>query len=477
MSMSKFNLMSVPGQRPRWSGLLLGFLLTTFLAALIFVAYLFLSWGQSAMAQAPHLPPLSLPKLVRSAADGDDQSAATLSTLFQPASRSQEAAQTVTGRITVLVMGVDARPNQTYMLTDSIIVLTFNPQTQSGGMLSIPRDLLVRPSSINREVKINMVHPIGEASGVPGGGPVLLRDTIEELTGYPIDYYVRVNFDGFKKIIDLIGGIDIDVPYDIVDHEYPTENFGIEELYIPKGRHHMDGELALKYARTRHADNDYRRAARQQQVIMAIKDKVMQPGIMASLLPRLPGLAIALANSVQTDMPVEKVIALARTVDKMGLDNLTRVVIDQKMGEVNPAYGELGYTLIPDLNKVRAAAAAIFADAPAGPSPEEAERQVIQAEAARIIVLNGTQETGLAAKAQAMLITNGFNVTTVGNADRVDYTETWLVSYGDTKPATVEALAQWFKIPPSRIRSEPPSDTVDVTLIIGQDQVQAATTP
>lgn len=478
MSMSNPKHFSVPGQRSLWSGLLLGSLLTVFVAALVFVAYLFLSWGQSALAQAPHLPPLQLPKLVRSAANGDGQPATTLSTLFQPASgRSQESTQTVTGRITVLLLGVDARPKQTYMLTDSIIVLTLNPQTQSAGMLSIPRDLLVRPSSINREVKINMVHPIGEDSGVPGGGPALLQDAIEELTGYPIDYYVRINFEGFKKIIDLIGGIDIDVPYDILDPKYPTEDFGIEELFIPKGRQHMDGDLALKYARTRHADNDYRRADRQQQVILAIKDKVTQPGMMASLLPRLPGLAIAMANSVQTDMPVEKAIALARTIDKVGFENLTRIVIDQKMGEVNPLYGDLGYVLIPDVNKLRAAAAAIFADAPAGPSPEEAERQVVQAEAARIIVLNGTQEKGLAAKTQATLIINGFNAATVGNADRVDYAETWLISHGEDKPATVEALARWFNIPPERIRSEPPSDTVDVTLIVGQDQVQAAAAP
>ncbi len=478
MSTSKSKSMSVPGPRSLWSGLLLGFLLTTFVAALIFVAYLFLSWGQSALAQAPNLPPLELPKLVRPATSSDGQVATTLSTLFQPASsRSQESTQTVTGRVTVLIMGVDARPKQTYMLTDSIIVLTLNPQTQAAGMLSIPRDLLVRPTSINREVKINMVHPIGEDSGVPGGGPALLQEAIEELTGYPIDYYVRINFEGFKKIIDLIGGVDIDVPYDIVDHKYPTENYGIEELRISKGLQHMDGELALKYARTRHADSDYRRADRQQQVIMAIKNKVTQPGMMASLLPRLPGLAIAMANSVQTDMPVEKALALARTVDKLGFDNLTRVVIDQKMGQVNTNYNELGYVLIPDMNKLHAAAAAIFADAPTGPTTAEAERQVVQAEAARIIVLNGTQEKGLAAKTQATLITNGFDVATVGNADRVDYAETWLVSHGDTKPATVEALARWFNIPPARIRSDPPSDAVDVTLIVGQDQIETAPSP
>ena len=89
-----------------------------------------------------------------------------------------------------------------------------------------------------------------------------MRQTLSEVTGYPIDYQVTVNFDGFRQIIDLVNGIDIDVPRDIVDKEYPTEDFGIEELFIPKGLQHMDGDVALKYARTRHADSDYGRAER-----------------------------------------------------------------------------------------------------------------------------------------------------------------------------------------------------------------------
>ena len=93
------------------------------------------------------------------------------------------------------------------------------------------------------------------------------------------------------------------------------------------------------------------------------------------------------------------------------------------------------------------------------------------------MVLNGTQEPALAAKTQAKLITGGFNVITVGNADSAGYTETLLVTHGDKTPATVEALARWFNIPPDRIRSEPPSDQVDVTIIVGTDQAPTAAAP
>ncbi|OQA38856.1 MAG: putative transcriptional regulator YvhJ [Chloroflexi bacterium ADurb.Bin325] len=463
------------GRASLWSGLLLGSLLMIFVAAFLYVAYMFLSWGQSAAAQAPEMEPLALPRLVRLAADTGETVETASGALFLPArGRAAEAQPVALDRTTVLLMGMDARPGQRVARTDTIIVLTLNPQTGSAGMLSIPRDLKVRPPISSNDMKITSVYPTGEVIGYPGGGAALLGDTVKELIGYPIDYYVRINFEGFIGIIDLIGGVEIDVPMEIYDDKYPDNNYGYEPpVHFLPGLQTMDGERALKYARTRHSSSDYARAARQQQVIMAIKDKVTQPGVMASLLPRLPGLAIAMANSVETDMPIDKAIALARTVEQADLANVTRIVIDSKMGQVIPNDPKLGYILVPDLNKIRAAAAAIFADEAVGPSPEESARQVILDEAARITVLNGTQEKGLAAKTQAMLVTNGYNVVTVGNADRADYAETWLVTYGDAAPATVEALVQRFNIPPARIRSEPPSDQMDIGLIVGDDQAQA----
>ncbi len=458
-----------------WSGLILGGLLTVFVAMLAYVAYLFLSWGQVAAQQAPEMAPLALPQIMRPAAENAVQLTSAESSLFRPAGRAQqdEPAAAVK-RTTILLLGVDARPGQTIARTDSIILLTFNPETSAAGMLSIPRDLKVRPTALNRDMKITSVFPAGEAAGYPGGGPALLEETISELLGYSVDYYVVVNFDGFKDIIDLIGGVEITVPYEIYDDKYPDEKYGyLPPVHFLPGKQLMDGDTALKYARTRHADNDYARAGRQQQVIMAIKDKVTAQGQMAALLPRLPGLAVAMANSVQTDVSVDKAIGLARAIDKMDLNNIARVVIDPKMGRVIPNDPELGYTLVPDLTKVRAAADAIFADVAAGPSPEEVARQTIQAEAARIVLLNGTQEKGLASKLQATLITQGYNVTTVGNADNADYGESELVIHGEIKTATVNALMNWFGITEDRVSTQPAAEDRDITVVVGDDQVQA----
>ncbi len=342
-------------------------------------------------------------------------------------------------------------------------------------MLSIPRDLKVRPSALNRDMKITSVYPAGEAVSYPGGGAALLEETITELLGYPIDQYVIVNFDGFKQIIDLIGGVDIEVPYEIYDDKYPDENYGyLPPVHFLPGKQHMDGDTALKYPRTRHADNDYARAGRQQQVIMAIKDKVTQQGQMAALLPRLPGLAVAMANSVQTDIPIDKALTLARVIDKMDLNNIARVVINPKMGTVIQNDGALGYTLLPDVPKVRAAADAIFADQAEGPTPEEVQRQTIHAEAARVVLLNGTQEKGLASRMQAKLVTQGYNVVTVGNADRADYDKSSLVIYGEPKQATVDGLMTWFGISEDHVTTLPAADDRDIAVIVGSDQSAAA---
>jgi LCP family protein required for cell wall assembly len=456
-------------------GLLLGSLLMIFVVAFVYVAYLFVGWGRSAADNMPEMPPLALPKLVQAAAAPDVVESGSPGVLFPVSDRNpQETAPALQDRITVLLMGVDNRPGQTVARTDTIMLLTIDPKTGSAGMLSLPRDMLVPAPALNDSVKINTIHVYGEIRNYPGGGPAMLRDTLVDLLGYPIDYYVRVNFDGFREIIDLIGGIDVQVARDIRDDSFPDENYGYDPLYIPAGLQHMDGDLALKYARVRHIDTDYMRAARQQQVILAVKDKITQPGQLAALLPRLPGLALALANSVQTDMPVEKAIMLARTVGQMDLANPTRAVIDSTMGKVSldPA---LGYILTPDMDKVKAVAAAVFSETQSGPKVSEAEiaRQAVQSEGARLVVLNGTTEGGLGTELATSLAADGYQVVAVGNADRADYEQTELVTYGDGKDVTREALVNRFGIAPDRIRSEPPSDSADLALIVGADHAIA----
>ncbi len=270
-----------------------------------------------------------------------------------------QAAVELNDRITLLLLGTDIN-----LKTDTVMVLTLDPRTQSAGILSLPRDLKVRPPAFDIDMKLNMVYAAGEAGSYPGGGSALVRNTAAALIGHPIDYTLNVDFTGFKALIDAIGGVDIDVPTEIYDAAYPDDRNGyLPPVHFKAGRQHMDGEAVLKYARTRHADNDFMRAARQQQIVMAIQDKMSKPGQMAALLTRLPHLLTTLAGSVQTDLPIDNMTAIARQVERIDGDKVTRFVIDTQMGTVIPNDPNLGYVLVPDVDKVRAIAATIFTDA------------------------------------------------------------------------------------------------------------------
>ncbi len=277
-------------------------------------------------------------------------------------------------RITIVVLGVDNRPTEPLGRSDTMIVLTFDPQTGAAGMISLTRDLLVTIPGLPFRAKINTANFYGDLYKMPGGGPELLRKTASAFLGYPIDYWVRINFDGFRQIIDGIGGIDINVPTAINDPQFPDDNYGYDPLYIPAGLVHMDGTLALKYARTRHEDSDYGRVHRQQQVIRAVMDKMLRPEN-AGLLLKMPALALTFGRSIQTNLPVSKAITLIRLMDQMNQTDgigLTSAVVDNSMGTI-VTDSAWGWVLIPDMRKVHAAAARVFETRPpqraANPAP------------------------------------------------------------------------------------------------------------
>ena len=142
--------------------------------------------------------------------------------------------------------GTDERPDEGVPLrTDTMILLSLDPSGQTLGMLSLPRDLWVPIPGKNTTAKINTAYTIGSQTNYPGGGPQLAKDTVSSFIGRPVDYYVRVNFDGFREIVDLIGGVDINVPYTIHDEEYPTENYGVETFHLDAGLQHLDGAADL----------------------------------------------------------------------------------------------------------------------------------------------------------------------------------------------------------------------------------------
>ncbi|CAG0947467.1 partial Polyisoprenyl-teichoic acid--peptidoglycan teichoic acid transferase TagU, partial [Anaerolineae bacterium] len=216
--------------------------------------------------------------------------------------------------ISLLVLGIDERESQSGpWRTDTLIAVTIDPVALTAAGLSIPRDLWVTIPGLQREGKINTAHFFGDAEAYPGGGPALAQATVEAMLNVPMQYYVRVNFSAFEKLIDLIGGIDVDVPYPIDDPLYPDSGYGYEPLTIPAGRIHMDGRLALKYARTRHeAMGDFDRMQRQQQVILAVRDKLTQGDRLGPLLTQAGSILDTLGESIKTNLTLEQIIQLAQ---------------------------------------------------------------------------------------------------------------------------------------------------------------------
>jgi LCP family protein required for cell wall assembly len=368
--------------------------------------------------------------------------------------------------INVLLLGTDERPDEySPPRTDTIILLSFNPNTGAVGMISMPRDLWVPIPGINTTTKINTAYMLGELRNYPGGGAQLIKDTVSSFIGRPVDYYVRVNFDGFREIIDLIGGVTVDVPYTIHDEEYPTADYGVETFHLDAGIQHLDGETALKFARTRHGDSDYGRARRQQDIIRSVAQQVTDAGMLPQLLGRIPQLLITMQNSIQTDIPIQVGIDLAQRMRSGG--DTQQLVLDNRYGEETFS-SEGAWILLPDRARVRTALNAYFATIDAPPGAQKLA--LADPAAVRIEILNGTTQPGAAARTAELLTQQGWQIASIGDADRSDYVQTVVINYGvaDSVAAMVSGDLS-LEPEQAQINGLAASTPIDIRIVIGRD--------
>jgi LCP family protein required for cell wall assembly len=192
-------------------------------------------------------------------------------------------------------------------------------------VISIPRDLWVNIPGYGAS-RINTAYFLGQVSYGYGTsyGPELARQVASQVLGIPIGYTITVDFDGFRKLVDMIGGIEIDVPVAINDPLYPDENYGTFQLIIPEGRQEMDGERALQYARTRHGNSDFDRAKRQQAVLDAVRDRLLQP----EQLPHLPEYLWAARDEVETTLSLPDLFYIARFLRSLERQQIHMHVIE-----------------------------------------------------------------------------------------------------------------------------------------------------
>jgi polyisoprenyl-teichoic acid--peptidoglycan teichoic acid transferase len=369
-------------------------------------------------------------------------------------------------RVNILLLGIDQRESDKGpWRTDTMILVSIDPATNSASMLSIPRDLWVTIPGYG-ESRVNMAHFMGDAKNYPGGGVALAQKTVWYALGVPVHYYARINFDAFERMVDAIGGITINVERAIHDESYPDNNYGTMVIDIPAGVQTMDGRTALQYARSRHGTGDFDRMNRQQAVIIAARDKVLSLDIPLSSIPKMLDIV---GDSVKTNLTLKEMYALAEMVKKIDPNGIKRGAIDGSMTTtvVTP---EGWMVEVPDWDKVRVMVDTLF-PAPSqstAPTPSLIQAQLAN-EGARIALENGTLTEGLAQTMAEKLREQGYNVVRIDNARRFDHAQTVLVAYSEM-PYTVQALAEQFSISQDRIRTEGGgADGMDIVVILGRD--------
>lgn len=382
-------------------------------------------------------------------------------------------------RINILLLGIGGENHDGPYLSDTIILLSLQPSTKQIALLSIPRDLLVYVPGYGYG-KINVANATGEAEK-KGTGPVLAGEVVNKITGQPVNYYVRVDFQAFKELVNAVGGINLYVDKSFTDTQYPTYDYKIQTISFEKGWQEMDGERALEFSRSRHGNNgegsDFARSRRQQKILLSLKDKIfsastfLNPG-------RLEGIMGSLSKHVQTNIEPWEIMRFYKLTQKLDYENMINRVIEE--GPNKPLLATFyngANVLVPkndNFDEIQRLAKNIFVfdatkleETPATPAKTHP--------GPKIEIQNGTWILGLAAKTKVELEEKGYLIDDVGNAKSRSYATTTIYDLSARQyPNEIEKLKNELK---AEIIKQPSSDLIststpnpDILIIIGSDR-------
>jgi LCP family protein required for cell wall assembly len=387
-------------------------------------------------------------------------------------------------RVNVLVMGLDtavatdaegkiipSSPDRTGPPhSDTMIVLTLDPRTKTAGMVSIPRDLWVNIPGYGYS-RINTAYANGVNDKLVGGGPGLAMKTVEQLLGIPIQYYAQVEFWAFSKFIDDIGKIQVFVPKKIfIDPIGP----GGDDWMLSAGWHWLNGSRALAYVRNRHtANGDTDRSQRQQDVIIAIRNRIISPDNFPTLVSAAPYLYNDIREGIDTNLTFDQMMQLGMLAKNIAPKTIKRGVIDKTMVTFEHVTlgGAPADVLKPIPDKIRELRDEIFSTGgAASPLAKGANAlALVKQERASVIVLNGSFTSGIALKTGDYLKSQGINVINNGNASQAT-TVTKIIDHTG-RPYILKYLKELFKINSSLqiISNYDPAATADIEIILGDD--------
>ncbi|MBI2634638.1 LCP family protein [Candidatus Peregrinibacteria bacterium] len=380
------------------------------------------------------------------------------------------------GHSNFLILGTGDKTYDGGNLTDSIIVASLDDENKLITMTSIPRDLYVQDEKIG-DSRINEVYFNAKTSlGSSNEGLNYLREKVEIIMGIPIHYWLKVDFTGFKELVDAIGGIDISVEQAIYDPNYPQDNsYGYQTFSLPAGQRHMDGATALKYARSRSTTSDFDRAKRQQQIIYAMKEKALQTETIIDT-NRINSILQTLRENIETNITVKEILTLGSIAGDYSPEQISHRLIHD-----DPT--QCGGFLYPPVRELYGGMAILL---PAGGSefihlysdltfntPQIAKENL------RLQILNGTKRAGIAGETKQILQRFCLNVARYGNGARQDIEQTTYYyspnkndDRKDDRPETLNFLQKI--IPGVESVVIPPEyqeyiQTADIILEIGKD--------
>ena len=387
-------------------------------------------------------------------------------------------------RLNILLIGADEQGGAHN--TDTLITVSIDPQTNQVVMFQLPRDTVdvpLPPGPIQSTYgsvygqKINSLFSATRSrpDWFPGHrdatGYNALKATLGTLYGLDIKYYVEVNFDGFRKVVNALGGVTINVQIPVLDDNFPLPGGKRERLYIPAGIQHMTGEEALKYARSRKSTSDFERGARQQRVLVSLRQQLDAGQVLRNIDP----LAAAVGESLRTDVPRELVPQLLGLSDQIDTRSIRSVTFTPPFYQTEFLDSPRGYIIVPNVDRIRAAVRQAF-----NIDPKIAEaRDALLEEGAELWVLNGSGRTGEAARLSDYLSYLGLAATAPFQPpDTSGLRRSTVRAYNGAEsqyPLTVEALRDVFGV-----EVEPVTDAkirVDFVIITGENTPQLTPPP
>jgi len=382
-------------------------------------------------------------------------------------------------RLNILAVGTDARDSGSSFNTDTMIVVSVDPATKQVAMFQVPRDVVDVPVPDNARAlwgsvyggKINSWYnqnrnrtDLWPGKSAQTRGFNSLKAILGKLYGLDIRYYVKVDFQGFKDVVNTLGGVQINVQMPVYESQYPDGVGFLTRIYIPAGPQHMTGSEALRYARSRHraAGGDFDRGRRQQRVLVSLKDQTSVQAILANL----DQLTKDVGASVRTDIPtnmLSKLLGLAESVDTK---NIRSYVFAPSLYGSEPQGDRRGYIIEPNVVRIRNAVKNAFSVSLA----LLAQRDRLGSEAARVWVYNASGRTDLASQTADYLAYNGLEASAPNKRIATTLPATRIEVYNGAEADMSETIKFLEKVYNTTvIPVTDPKVNVDLIITLGRD--------